>query len=98
MKYRLEIRTGASIDIEEAYEWYEKQQRGLGEEFLQAVRTCLERIESRPESYAVLLRNARRARLDRFPYSLYYSLYNDLIAVFACFHCSRDPEGWQDRI
>lgn len=36
--------------------------------------------------------------LDRFPYGLFYKIEGDTIAVFACFHASRDPKVWQNRI
>ena len=34
MKYRLIIRDKAYSELEEAYDWYEFQQHGLGEQFL----------------------------------------------------------------
>ena len=34
---RVVVRAAAASDIEEAYRWYERQRRGLGDEFLEAI-------------------------------------------------------------
>jgi hypothetical protein len=36
---RVLVRPAAAADIEDAYEWYESRQSGLGDEFLDALRT-----------------------------------------------------------
>jgi len=54
------VRPAAAADIE-AYEWYESQQPGLGDEFLAALRTTRDRLLEHPEAYPVLHRNTRRA-------------------------------------
>ena len=98
MTDQLDIRSGATEDIEEAYGWYEDHQEGLGDEFLRSVREGLNRIQSHPLSYATLRRGARHTMLDRFPYGLYYRVEGDTVVVFACYHSSRDPKGWQNRM
>jgi hypothetical protein len=40
----------------------------------------------------------RRARLKKFPYSLFFLIEDDTITVVACFHSSRDPRQWQSRV
>ncbi len=37
MKYEIEVRPLAALEIIEAYDWYEEQRFGLGLEFLDAV-------------------------------------------------------------
>lgn len=41
MNYEVLLRPEAEADITEAYQWYEEQAEGLGEEFLRAVDACL---------------------------------------------------------
>ena len=41
---RVVVRPAAAADIEDAYEWYESQQPGLGDEFLAALRTTRDRL------------------------------------------------------
>ena len=55
MRYRLHLRAEAAADIAEATEWYDRQQPGLGAEFLRAVRSQLAAIEEAPERYPAIL-------------------------------------------
>ena len=91
------VRPAAAADIEDAFDWYERQSSGLGVEFLDAVRSALERIASRPAAYQVVHRNTRRALVRRFPYSVIYRLYGDRILVVARMHGRRDPRRWASR-
>ena len=95
---RVIVRPAAAADIEQAYEWYEQQRPGLGEEFLMAIRSTLDRVVEQPEAFAVIHRATRRALVpQRFPYGLFYRTYGDTIIVVACMHAKRDPRRWQRR-
>ena len=83
--------------MDEAYLWYENQRQGLGEEFLLAVQNAVDSILENPKMYPVVRRDARRALLNRFPYSLLYRLVHEQVVVVACFHAKRDPKRWQSR-
>jgi plasmid stabilization system protein ParE len=90
-------RPAAGRDLDRAYAWYERERKGLGEEFLAAVFTTAKQILENPESYPVLHRQTRRALVHRFPYGLFYRIIGETIVVVACFHTSRNPTGWQRR-
>ena len=85
------IRPAAAADIDEAFLWYERQQTGLGEEFLKAVQSALENVVAHPTRYPVVHRETRRALLHRFPYGIFYRVYSERIVVVACMHGRRDP-------
>jgi len=92
------VRPAAAADIEDAYHWYESQRPGLGEEFLRALSVTRDRLLEQPEAFPVLRRNTRRALIPRrFPYGLYYRVYDDAIVIVACMHAKRDPRRWQRR-
>jgi plasmid stabilization system protein ParE len=97
MNYGLTFRAEARDELEEAYNWYEDQKAGLGEEFLDCVDDTLDRIEQRPESYVVVFQDFRRAIVDRFPYVIYYRIISSRIIVIAIAHGKRSPETWQTR-
>jgi hypothetical protein len=40
----------------------------------------------------------RRARAKKFPYALFFLIEPDALLVVACFHASRDPRQWQNRV
>ena len=91
------LRPAAAADIEEAFLWYERQRAGLGDEFLKAVQSALDNIVTHPTRYPVIHRNTRRALVHRFPYQIFYRVYDEVVAVVACMHGRRDPIRWKSR-
>lgn len=67
MTYRLDIRSGAVDDIEEAYHWYENRESGLGDEFLRSLREGLSRIQEFPMSYAVMAARGQESDAGPIP-------------------------------
>ncbi len=78
--------------------WYELRSLGLGAEFLRAVDVCFERIRRSPESFQLIYKNARRARITRFPYVAYFVSAATGIQIVACMHAKRDPRIWRRRV
>ena len=50
MDYALVFRPEVRDELNEAYNWYESQQRGLGDQFLDCVDETVNRIRLMPES------------------------------------------------
>ena len=98
MSLPIVFRLEAQTEFDEAFDWYEQQQAGLGVDFLSCVAEVLERINSMPESCAVVFQDVRRAIVKKFPYSVLYQIEVDQIVVLAVFHSKRDPKIWQARI
>jgi plasmid stabilization system protein ParE len=97
MKPRLFVEEAARADLADAFRWYEGQRAGLGSEFLAAVAVVFERIEQNPMGYPIIRGTTRRVLLRRFPYSVFYVVDPDLVAVTAVMHGRRDPRRWQER-
>ncbi|YAF96981.1 MAG: type II toxin-antitoxin system RelE/ParE family toxin [Nodularia sp. CChRGM 3473] len=97
MNYVLVFRPEVLEELDDAYTWYENQQAGLGDEFLDCVDEILKKICQMPESYAVVSNDVHRAILQRFPYAIYYRIVSSRIIVIAIFHGRRDPKIWQTR-
>ena len=91
------VRPAAAADIDEAFLWYEGQRPGLGHEFLAAAQTLIDAVAQYPLRYPVVRRNTRRALLRRFPYAIYFRIYDEAIVVVACMHGRRNPRRWQAR-
>jgi len=94
---RLVYRPEAAADIRAAFEWYERQREGLGDEFLAALSKAEEAARANPLSYGVIRRDARRIMLRRFPYQIIYRVVADVIVVVACFHGRRSPRRLERR-
>jgi toxin ParE1/3/4 len=88
----------AEQDITEAYAWYESRQIGLGEEFLNCVDACIERLRRSPEMYPIVHESYRRSLVRRFPYSVFFEYEEGLVTVYSIFHMSRSPGKWRQRL
>lgn len=97
MNYVLVFRPEVREELGEAYNWYESQELGLGDDFLEQVDEALDRICQMPESYAAVYRDVRRAVIRRFPYVIYYRIISSRVIVTAVFHGRRSPKAWQTR-
>jgi plasmid stabilization system protein ParE len=97
MNFPIIFRRDARREFDHAYDWYEKQKAGLGEEFSESVHRVLERIAANPQLHQCVFKDVRRATLDRFPYCVFYRAERTRIRVLAVFHSKRDPGIWQAR-
>jgi plasmid stabilization system protein ParE len=89
--YHLVIKPRAISMATSSYNWYEKQKKNLGEEFLIEVENKLKVIESNPYLFATVKKHYHQAPLDRFPFVLIYEIIKNTIVVYAIFHTSRNP-------
>lgn len=92
MKYTLEIKEEADLDIIEAYLYYESEQEGLGDRFLDQLEIYLERIQTYPEHYAEKRKPYREAFIKKFPYFVIYEIFKTKIVVYAVFNTWQDPQ------
>jgi plasmid stabilization system protein ParE len=97
MTPRLFVRDAAAADVEEAAAWYEDRRRGLGGEFLRAVRAALAGVAREPLRFPVARGEVRRARIRRFPYVVFFVPEAERTVVLAVLHGRRDPHVWQSR-
>lgn len=96
--YSVRFSQTARRELIDAQDWYEGEAPGLGRRFRAAIHALTERMSANPLQFPVVYKNARRALLRRFPYSLLFVMEDDSLLVIACFHASRDPSHWQKRI
>jgi len=91
---KVDILEHAKLEIDDAFEYYNLQQDGLGISFKNDVKTSIDRIVKLPELYPKASDNIRRSLLHRFPYSIFYTLLKDRILILAIAHQSRKPFYW----
>jgi plasmid stabilization system protein ParE len=95
--YSVIFTQAARAELIDAQDWYEAEAPGLGPRFREAIDALTKRMSANPRQFPIVLRNARRALLRRFPYALFFAVEGDTLLVIACFHASRDPSQWQKR-
>jgi toxin ParE2 len=89
----------AEADLQNAFDFYEKQRAGLGEDFIDEFRRTLDPILQHPNAWTQLDPTYRRCRFHRFPYGIIYRLEvaRAQIVLVAVMHLSRRPDWWRDR-
>lgn len=94
MSLQLIITPDADHDLEEACNWYDSQQSGVGLRLVLAVRLRLDDIMRSPFLPRPFGRKAiRKVRVPHWPYSIYYRIINDaVIRIVAIVHGARDPK------
>ncbi len=97
MKLQRRLRIEAVADLALAYEWYEAQKPGLGEQFLRSVDSVFRRIETQPRLFPILEAATRRAYVAGFPYLVFFTLTKDAVLVLAVLHAKRSPDTWRTR-
>ncbi len=97
MTFEVRIRPEAELDMSEAASWYEQQQRGLGQGFLDEALAVFMRLGETPLAFELIYRSARRALLRRFPFAVFYTFEDDVVLVVGVLHGSRHPRHWMRR-
>ena len=94
MSLQLIITPDADHDIEEAGDWYDEQQAGVGLRFVLAVRLRFDAMLRSPLLPRPFGRKAvRKTRVPHWPYFIYYRIVNDAeLRVVAVVHGARDQK------
>lgn len=97
MSYTLDFLHVVEADVQDAFDWYELQLPGLGEDFLLSVDAVINGITRNPLLHAVLYKNVRKANIKRFPFGVFYAMEKNLITIIAVVHLARHPKTWKSR-
>ncbi len=87
----------ARLEYNDAFEYYEAQEHGLGEKFRLSVWAAVEILQRYPEIGEEVREGIRKIHLRRFPYKLIYSATDEIIYIIAVAHGHRQPEYWVGR-
>ena len=98
MSYKILIQPEAELDLQEAFDWYEENSRGLGSEFVRAVDASLSQIQRNPLAYPLVYKEIRRKLVRKFPYGVLYLIESETIYIIACFHVKRSSQQWRKRL
>lgn len=96
---RIELFDEAEQDLIDGFEFYERQEAGLGPYFLDSLFSDIESLQIYAGLHAMYF-GYYRLLAKRFPYAIYYRLFNDLdlARVYAVLDCRRSPERIAERL
>jgi len=65
----------------------------LGDEFMKAVESRLDKIAKHPEYYSKVQGNYRQVKVSNFPYVIVYEIFKQkqIVHIAAIFHGKRNP-------
>jgi plasmid stabilization system protein ParE len=94
---RVEFHEAAELELNEAADFYDLRDPGLGGAFLDEVERSFDQIARHPEAAARVRSAVRKRILARFPYSIFYSIHRDQLRILAIAHQKRRPFYWRGR-
>ena len=95
---KAEFFPAAEQELAEAADDYEKEFRGLGDDFMSEVERVLAVLIELPSLGQKLDETHRRIPLRRFPYALIFRRDAEIIRVVAVSHRRRRPRYWAPRV
>lgn len=103
MSLSIEYHDLVDLDLSNAWNWYENQEQGLGDRFLNAIHATVVQAARWPNAGQPILRNDQDEIIERkvpangFPYAVRYRALGDRLLVMAVLHQSRRPNLGADR-
>ncbi len=88
----------ALTEASDAALFYEKESRGLGTKFLDAIDITIEKLRKFPKSGKPHGKRLRSFSIPRFPYDLVYHVEDQEMVIIAVAHQSRRPNYWRGRL
>ena len=89
---------GARNEFKEAVDYYERQHRGLGDDFESEVFAAIARASHDPTSHESFDSGIDRIPVQRFDYNIYYAVEAETLVVAAVMHNRRRPGYWKRRL
>jgi len=85
----------AETQMEEAYDYLESQQRGLGDDLARDIEASVRQIAEHPLRWPEEARGFRRFRLRKFQYKLIYRVNRNQAEIVSVWHLARRPGSWR---
>jgi plasmid stabilization system protein ParE len=92
MKFILVVTPEANDDILDAKEWYEAESSRASHDFVSIVKKSLNFISENPYSGRIIRENVRAKYLGKFPYIIYYEIYDNYVIVLEVIHAARNSK------
>jgi plasmid stabilization system protein ParE len=92
---QVELLPRAERESREAFLWYLERSPVAAQEFRVAFEEAIGHIKTFPLASPEFDEGVRRCILNRYPYSLIYTVEQETITVVACMHHKRRPGYWR---
>jgi len=94
----IKILKSAQADLLSGYRFYERQKKGLGNYFLDSLKSDIESLKIYVGIHSIHFGKYHRLLSKRFPFAVYYRIEENEIRVYAVLDCRRDPAWIRKRL
>jgi toxin ParE1/3/4 len=95
MTFEVFYTSGASDDIDLAFDWFAARAPSVAIDFLKTVAQVQDHLRRNPAIYRVVRQTpsgeVRRVNVRPYRYQLYFLILGSTVMVIACVHASRSP-------
>ena len=84
-------------DLAVAVAHYDNISVDLGNRFRSSVRSRIETITDRPDSFGCIHQQFRATMIERFPYVVLFEFEKETIHIVGIFHAASDRGAWLER-
>ena len=98
MKFSILVSEMANEDANIIFDWYEGIHVGLGDSFINELEISKSDLMNNPLVFAKWNKNIRRMVMRKFPYKLFYKIYDDNIVILAIIHARRSNQYLKRRL
>ncbi len=87
----IKILPAANEDLINGYRFYEQQQQGVGDYFLDSLFADIDSLVIYHGVHPVFFHHYHRMLAKRFPFAIYYTIEGDDIVIYAILDCRQNP-------
>ena len=87
-----------ATDLADACSHYDTIEITLGDRFRTNVRSAIQKVVDRLESFGRIGGDFRGALVDRFPYVIVFTVEGDIPSIFGLRHAATDRSNWFTRV
>jgi plasmid stabilization system protein ParE len=95
---QVRIARSAEADLLEGFVFYERQQAGIGEYFLDSLFSDIDALALYAGIHLRFDERLLRMLAKRFPFAIYYEVQGDLATVVAVLDCRQNPASITERL
>jgi len=95
---KIRILTAAQRDLVDGYWFYEKQEAGLGNYFLDSLDSDIDSLRIYAGAHGLHFGKYHRMLAKRFPFAVYYRIEGDSAIISAVLDCRRKPSWIRKRL
>ncbi|OGP28670.1 MAG: hypothetical protein A2022_03760 [Deltaproteobacteria bacterium GWF2_42_12] len=94
---KIRILDSATQDLIEGFRFYEKQEAGLGNYFIDSLFSDIDSLQVYAGIHSIHF-GYHRMLSKRFPFAIYYKITEHEVSVYAVLDCRRNPAWTRERL